>query len=63
MGRNNRVRKLETDDPLLIIDTITDVRYQPLPVGVKTGGYGRIVAHHVSYPNVFKMDSGSDTDS
>jgi hypothetical protein len=33
------------------------------PIGVKTGGYGRIVAHLVSYPNVFKMDSGSDTDS
>jgi hypothetical protein len=32
-------------------------------VGVKTGGYGRIVAHLVSYPNVFKTDSGSDTDS
>lgn len=31
--------------------------------GVKTGGYGRILAHPVSYPNVFKMDSGSDTDS
>jgi hypothetical protein len=29
---------------------------------VKTGGYIRIVAHSVSYPNVFKMDSGSDTD-
>jgi hypothetical protein len=22
-------------------------------LGVKTGGYGRIIAHHVSYPNVF----------
>jgi hypothetical protein len=32
-------------------------------VVVKTGGYGRIVAHLVSYPNVFKTDSGSDTDS
>jgi hypothetical protein len=32
-------------------------------VGVKTGGYGRILAHPVSYPNVFKTDSGSDTDS
>jgi hypothetical protein len=32
-------------------------------VGVKTGGYGRIVAHPVSYPNVFKTDSGSDMDS
>jgi hypothetical protein len=32
-------------------------------VGVKMGGYGRIVAHPVSYPNVFKKDSGSDTDS
>jgi hypothetical protein len=32
-------------------------------VGVKTDGYGQIVAHHVSYPNVFKMDSGSDTES
>jgi uncharacterized membrane protein YeiH len=34
-----------------------------LLVGVKTGGYGRILAHPVSYPNVFKTDSGSDTDS
>ena len=34
-----------------------------LGVGVKTGGYGRILAHPVSYPNVFKTDSGSDTDS
>jgi hypothetical protein len=32
-------------------------------IGVKTGGYGRILAHPVSYPNVFKTDSGSDTDS
>jgi hypothetical protein len=32
-------------------------------VGVKTGGYGRIIAHPVSYPNVFKTDLGSDTDS
>jgi hypothetical protein len=32
-------------------------------LGVKTGGYERIVAHPVSYPNVFKTDSGSDTDS
>jgi hypothetical protein len=32
-------------------------------LGVKTGGYGQIVAHPVSYPNVFKTDSGSDTDS
>jgi hypothetical protein len=32
-------------------------------LGVKTGGYGRIVAHTVSYPNVFQTDSGSDTDS
>jgi hypothetical protein len=32
-------------------------------VGVKTGEYGRIVAHPISYPNVFKTDSGSDTDS
>jgi hypothetical protein len=31
--------------------------------GVKTGGYRRIVAHPVSYPIVFKTDSGSDTDS
>jgi predicted nucleic acid-binding Zn finger protein len=34
-----------------------------LDLGVKTGGYGRIVVHPVSYPNVFKTDSGSDTDS
>jgi hypothetical protein len=34
-----------------------------IELGVKTGGYGRIVAHPVSYPNVFKTDSGSDTDS
>jgi hypothetical protein len=27
------------------------------------GENGRIVAHPVSYPNVFKTDSGSDTDS
>jgi hypothetical protein len=32
-------------------------------LGVKTGGYGRILVHPVSYPNVFKTDSGSDTDS
>jgi hypothetical protein len=32
-------------------------------VGVKTGGYGRIVGHPVSYPNVFQSDTGSDTDS
>jgi hypothetical protein len=34
--------------------------YVPLPwheVGVKTGRYGRIIAHPVSYPNVFKTDS------
>jgi hypothetical protein len=30
---------------------------------VKTGGYGRIVAYPVFYPNVFKTDSGSDMDS
>jgi hypothetical protein len=30
---------------------------------VKTGGYGRIVAHPVSYPNVFIMDPRLDTDS
>jgi hypothetical protein len=34
-----------------------------LPLGVKTGGYRRIVAHPVSYPDVFKTDLGSDTDS
>jgi hypothetical protein len=32
-------------------------------IGMKTGGYGRILAHPVSYPNVFKTDLGSDTDS
>jgi hypothetical protein len=32
-------------------------------IGVKTGRYGRIVAHPVSYSNVFKTDSESDTDS
>jgi hypothetical protein len=30
---------------------------------VKTGGYERIVAHPISYPNVFKTDSGSDMDT
>jgi hypothetical protein len=34
-----------------------------LSVGVKTDGYWRIVAHPIFYPNVFKTDSGSDTDS
>jgi hypothetical protein len=34
-----------------------------LQVGVKTGGYGRIVGHPVSYPNVFQSDTRSDTDS
>jgi hypothetical protein len=34
-----------------------------LYLGVKTGGYGRILAHPVSYHNVFKTDSRSDTDS
>jgi hypothetical protein len=32
-------------------------------VGVKTGGYRWILAHSISYPNIFKTDSGSDTDS
>jgi hypothetical protein len=32
-------------------------------VGVKTGGYRWIVAHPVSYPNVFKTGLRSDTDS
>jgi hypothetical protein len=32
-------------------------------IGVKTGGYGRMVAQPVSYPNVFKTASRSDTDS
>jgi hypothetical protein len=49
----------------------------PLPgaschhIGVKTGGYGWILAHPVSYPNVFKTDldririvrNGTDTDT
>jgi hypothetical protein len=30
---------------------------------VKTDGYGWTVAYPVSYSNVFKTDSGSDTDS
>jgi hypothetical protein len=32
-------------------------------IGVKTGGYGWIVAYSVSYTNVFKTYSGSDTDN
>jgi hypothetical protein len=32
-------------------------------LGVKTGGYRRIIGPPVSYPNVFQSDSGSDTDS
>jgi hypothetical protein len=42
------------------------VRRERIPrpqLEVKTGGYGRILAHPISYPNVFKTDSGSDTDS
>jgi hypothetical protein len=38
-------------------------KIEAVQLGVKTGGYGRILAHPVSYPNVFKTDSGSDTDS
>jgi hypothetical protein len=45
-----------------IVETAGSVREEP-EVGVKTGGYGRIVAHPISYPNVFKTDSGLDTDS